>query len=317
MEFSPGELGAYPTGNSAIGFIFVTNYEGKTMKKVLFATSALIATAGVASADIAISGDGRMGVTNTESATVTDAETQFNSRLRFTLTASGTTDAGLAFGGSVRTEQDGSAGAAGSVYVSGDFGKVSMGDVGSAHEAATGDLAGVGYTMASNEMGYHGGTTGTDARWEYSVDNLTIYASMGQRQAASSNNTNAVGLTYEIAGIKLGVGSADDGVVEETSASVRATVGGIGITAIIIDQDNDTVTSGETGLSLSYAVDSNLSVAAFTRSTENVGAADRDYTGVGFSLNLGGGATLAGGYTQGGGATNSLDAMDIGLKFAF
>ena len=72
------------------------------MKKVLFATTALIATAGVASADIAISGDGRMGIVNTETATAGDAEAKFDSRLRFTLTASGVTDGGLSFGGSAR-----------------------------------------------------------------------------------------------------------------------------------------------------------------------------------------------------------------------
>ena len=42
------------------------------MKKVLFATSALVASAGIASADIAISGDGRMGLVNTESASNVD-----------------------------------------------------------------------------------------------------------------------------------------------------------------------------------------------------------------------------------------------------
>ena len=289
------------------------------MKKVLFATTALIATAGVASADIGISGDGRMGVVNTEATGNADNETQFNSRLRISFTASGTTDAGLAFGGGVRADNasGGAAGTGGSVYVSGDFGKITMGDVGSAHESATGDLAGVGYTMSKNEMGYAGGGDDEGVAWSYSVDNLTLYASMGQPQSSSANNESGFGLSYTMAGVTLGVGTADDGATEETSASIRASVGGVGITAIVIDRDNDTSVSGETGLSLSYAVDSNLSVAAFTRSTENVGAVDRDYTGVGFSMNLGGGATLAGGYTQGGGGSNSLDAMDLGLKFAF
>jgi outer membrane protein OmpU len=318
-----------------LGLIFVTNYEGKTMKKVLFATTALIATAGVASADIGISGDGRMGIVNTEATGNNDNETQFNSRIRITFTASGTTDAGIEFGGSVRADNAGATnqqrgtgtanagtnggvnGQGGSVYVSGDFGKITMGDVGSAHESATGDLAGVGYTMSANEMGYAGGGDDEGVAWSYSVDNLTLYASMGQPQASSANNESGFGLSYSMAGVTLGVGTADDGTKEETSASIRASVAGVGITAIVVDRDNDTSVSGETGLSLSYAVDSNLSVAAFTRSTENVGAADRDYTGVGFSMNLGGGATLAGGYTQGGGGSNSLDAMDLGLKFAF
>ena len=291
------------------------------MKKVLFATTALIATAGVASADIALSGDGRMGIVNTESSSNADNETQFDSRIRLTFTMSGTTDAGIAFGGSARADNasGAAAGTGGSVYVSGDFGKITMGDVGSAHESATGDLAGVGYTLSNNEMGYLGGGTAHDegVNWSYTVDNLTLYASMGQPQSASASNQSGFGLKYSMAGITVGVGTADEGTKEETSASIRADVAGVGITAIVIDRDNDTSVSGETGLSLSYAVDSNLSVAAFTRSTENVGAADSDYTGVGFSMNLGGGATLAGGYVSGGADGASLDKMDLGLKFAF
>ena len=291
------------------------------MKKVLFATTALIATAGVASADIALSGDGRMGIVNTEASGNLDNETQFDSRIRLTFTMSGTTDAGIAFGGSARADNASGAasGTGGSVYVSGDFGKITMGDVGSAHESATGDLAGVGYTMTNNEMGYLGGGTAHDegVNWSYTVDNLTLYASMGQPQSASANNQSGFGLKYSMAGITVGVGTADEGTKEETSASIRADVAGVGITAIVIDRDNDTSVSGETGLSLSYAVDSNLSVAAFTRSVENVGAADSDYTGVGFSMNLGGGATLAGGYVSGGADGASLDKMDLGLKFAF
>ncbi|MBF9039670.1 porin [Rhodobacterales bacterium LSUCC0387] len=289
------------------------------MKKVLLATSALVASAGIASADIALSGDGRMGIVNTEAAGNLDNETQFDSRIRLTFSASGTTDAGITFGGSARADNAAAAstGTGGNVYVSGDFGKITMGDIGSAHESATGDLAGVGYTMTNNEMTYIGGGDDEGVAWSYSVDNLTLYASMGQPGTASANNESGVGITYAVSGITLGLGMADDGATEETSASIRATVGGIGITAIVLDRDNDTSVSGESGLSLSYAVDSNLSVAAFTRSLENVGAADSDYTGVGFSMNLGGGATLAGGYVQGGGDGASLDKMDLGLKFAF
>ena len=308
------------------------------MKKVLFATSALIATAGVASADVSISGDGRMGIVNTESATAGAAETKFDSRLRFTLTASGVTDGGLSFGGSARIDHydentdiadpnrtsgngaiPGAAadrGTAGSVYVSGAFGKITMGDIDSAHEAATGDLHGVGYTMSANEMGYAGGGDDEGVAYTYSVNGLTIFASMGQRNDASANDESAVGFSYNMNGITIAAGMADDGAVEESSLAISGTVGGIGLKAVMLDRDNST-TSGEVGFSATYAIDSNLSVSAFTRSTEYTNAGDRERTGVGFAYNLGGGATLAGGFTDGGGATNALDAMDLGLKFAF
>ena len=309
------------------------------MKKVLFATTALIATAGVASADIAISGDGRMGIVNTETATAGDAEATFNSRLRFTLTASGVTDGGLSFGGAARIDQydentdaalsgrasgsnaaaAGAAadrGTAGSVYVSGAFGKITMGDIGSAHESATGDLHGVGLTLSSNEMGYAGGGDDTGVAYSYTTGNFTIYASMGQRQDTSANNENGLGVSYNMNGITIAAGTADDGTVEESSFAISGTVAGVGLKAIMLDRDNST-TSGEVGFSASYAVDSNLSLSAFTRSVEYTNAGDREYTGVGFAYNLGGGASLKGGFTDGGGSTNALDAMDLGLSFSF
>jgi len=289
------------------------------MKKILIASTALLASATVASADIAISGDGRMGITNTEAAGSPDNETQFNSRFRVSFTGSASTDM-LEIGASIRADNAaaGAAGTAGNVFISGDFGKLSFGDVGSAHEGATGDLHGVGYAnvVASNEMGY-APTDNTTARWDYSVNGLSIMASIGQPQASSQNDAMAVGLNYTVGGITIGVGSADDGLVEETSASIRGSFAGVGFAAIVLDRDNDPAESGEHGFSLSYAVDSNLTVSAFTRTEDRGGNAnDLDYTGVGFSYDLGG-AKLAGGFIDGGANGRGLDYMDLGLTFSF
>ena len=75
------------------------------MKKVLFATTALIATAGVASADIALSGAANFGVTN-NGAVGSRAEMYNNASV--TAAMSGETDNGLSFGASftVRTGDD-------------------------------------------------------------------------------------------------------------------------------------------------------------------------------------------------------------------
>jgi outer membrane protein OmpU len=288
------------------------------MKKVLFATSALVATAGIASADIAISGDGRMGIVNVEDAAGLDNETQFSSRLRVAFTASGTTDGGIAFGGGVRADNaaGGAAGTAGSVYISGAFGKITMGDIDSAHEAATGDLHGVGYgPNAQNEMGYIGGGDDEGVSYTYSMNGLNLFLSAGQPQADSNDDETAFGVNYTISGVTVGVGSASDGAVDETSVAISGSVAGVALKAIVLDRDNHTVT-GESGFSASYAFTDAFSMSAFTRTTESA-AADRDYTGVGFAYNLGGGATLAGGIVDGGGATNDDTAMDFGVKFSF
>ena len=78
----------------------------------------------------------------------TDGTSEFSSRVRMSLTGSGTTDGGLAFGGSfgVHDNAGANSGTAGSTYISGAFGKFSMGGVDSGDNAAVGQLSSVGYT---------------------------------------------------------------------------------------------------------------------------------------------------------------------------
>ena len=122
------------------------------MKKLLLATTMLITAGNYAAADVAVSGDARMGIVST------DGESRMTSRVRISFSGSGITDGGLAFGGSIRADNStgGAAGTSGAVYLSGPFGKLSMGDVDSADSAAVGQLTGVGYTGLgdSNEVQY-------------------------------------------------------------------------------------------------------------------------------------------------------------------
>ena len=88
------------------------------MKKVLFATTALIATAGMAAADIKLSGYGRFGLdynsgndgapaNTTTAGTVSDApETSITSRLRLQVDMSTETDGGVGFNARVRMQSE-------------------------------------------------------------------------------------------------------------------------------------------------------------------------------------------------------------------
>ncbi len=148
------------------------------MKKVLFATTALVMTAGVAAAEVSLSGDGRMGV-------VYDGnDFDFTSRARVTFTLSGETDGGLAFGGSFRVDHANSNnGANGNVYISGAFGKITMGDIDSAAESAIGDLSGVGLTGLGDYNEFFYLTSGLEYAgnpgllYTYAGDNFNIYLS--------------------------------------------------------------------------------------------------------------------------------------------
>lgn len=74
------------------------------MKKVLFATTALIAAASAAAADVKLSGYGRFGVVYDENNPV--SETFLDTRFRLQVDASATADNGLEFGARVRAQGD-------------------------------------------------------------------------------------------------------------------------------------------------------------------------------------------------------------------
>ncbi|MFN3823424.1 MAG: porin [Pseudorhodobacter sp.] len=80
------------------------------MKKLLIATTALVATAGVAAADVKLSGYGRFGLDyHGDRGTVgvggpAGAKTQVNMRMRVNIDGSVTTDSGVTFGGRIRMQ---------------------------------------------------------------------------------------------------------------------------------------------------------------------------------------------------------------------
>jgi outer membrane protein OmpU len=97
------------------------------MKKVLFATTALVATAGVAAADVSLSGFAEMGIIGGS-----EIDTQFHTDIDVTFTLSGATDNGLTFGASIDLDEEGGFGNTNggpeAVFISGDFGTITMGD---------------------------------------------------------------------------------------------------------------------------------------------------------------------------------------------
>ncbi|MFC5739107.1 porin [Sinirhodobacter huangdaonensis] len=186
------------------------------MKKVLFATTALVFSAGFAAAEVSLSGDGRMGVV------YNGDDWNFSSRARVIFTLSGQTDGGLEFGGSFKAHESGAAenGSAGSVYVSGAFGKLEMGDVVSAPEALFGDLPEVGYEdltagegdytgfaslngqgLLENDIPYLTGDSGATTSaynpvllYTYSAGAFSVAASLSDGKEATGSNAYNVAL---------------------------------------------------------------------------------------------------------------------------
>ena len=114
----------------------------------MLATTILVATTGIAAAEVTLSGDARMGVVNTHAFGAAADDTSFTSRARVSFGLSGESDAGLSFGASFRADNAAAAagGTAGSVFATFGPVTVSMGDVDGAANAAVGHVDGVGLT---------------------------------------------------------------------------------------------------------------------------------------------------------------------------
>ncbi|MBN2759830.1 MAG: porin [Rhodobacteraceae bacterium] len=178
------------------------------MKKLLLASTALVMTAGVAAAEVALSGNARMGF-------IYDGnDVQLTSRARVTFTLSGETDGGLAFG--ARFDADDADTAAGeermtdgTVFISGEFGTLTFGDTSSAARAATGDLYGVGLTGLDdqNEMNYLDRVMFTDEIGGLTNGGLDVSAATFSGSVVSEQNYDTSALyAYTIDGFSGFIG---------------------------------------------------------------------------------------------------------------
>ena len=192
-------------------------------RNALLAATALVMCGAVAAAEVVVSGDGRMGVKS-----VAGGDIEFTSRVRAAIAASGETDNGLSFGGSfgVHDAVGAKDGLNGSVFVSGAFGKVSMGDVNSAAKTAVGNAGGVGMTGLGdlNEVKYIGKAHKPSALWSYDMGALSMYAS-SDNPGPSDDTVFSGALTYSIGDVTAGAGIERGGDMQIVAASVSASLG--------------------------------------------------------------------------------------------
>ncbi len=187
------------------------------MKNVLFATTAASALliGGIASAQgVALFGDARLGVgyniANDGSTLLNDqgdTEDDFRaiSRVRFGVNMTGETDSGITFGATIRADnaiggQGGTVGqTAGSVFVSGSYGTLTMGDTNGADEQWVGDVPG-DFTV-----------TGLGDRDEtFFISNGGQFGSDGGTFASNPAARPTIRYDFDIAGFGISVSSNRD-----------------------------------------------------------------------------------------------------------
>jgi outer membrane protein OmpU len=304
------------------------------MKNILLASTALVAFAGAAAAEVAISGSGRMGIVYDKSivnddlvrngGTLTrssDAGMSFNSRVRVAFTLTQETDAGVTFGGSIRADNasKGNEGKGGSVFMTGAFGKISMGDVDGASESAVGNLSGVGYTGLGdfNEAVYlQQGNSDLDSNQKYSE--FALPAALYQYTTGAASFYVGLG---NPGGIALGDSTYFDTVVITGGLIDTKTK----VSGIVIDQAY--------GLGAKYAVDNysigfgyesiNLSGISTSEGADGeIGGTAKDDVVTEFDNTIDnwmiGGSATFGGFTlkaqYGQGSGDTLDLTQYGLS---
>ena len=277
------------------------------MKKVLLASSVLALSAGFASAEISFSGSAVMGVGDDA---IDDARSILETYL--TATGSGETDSGLAFGfeTTIATyDTDGGLNDDGtSAFISGAFGKLSMGSVDEADEVATfddiGGLSGLGVDdIAESFTGDSDGRETHDVNYTYSGGALTaaISAHIG---AAGEGDGYAVGLKYDFGDAYVGIGYNDDNVQAAAVTSLYAggTFGAIGVKAMVSEWDPDGAGNNLNayGLHVDYTVDALTLSAQYSTSelVNPISLNDYEAFGIGAAYDLGGGASVVGGVAQ-------------------
>ena len=280
------------------------------MKKILLATTALVATTGFAAAEMTWSGSANVGMKYSDSGT-----TQLHNEIDLGMAATGETDGGIGWKVEMGLDSDNTdnSGAGtgtvdeGSVTLSGDFGSIRVGAVSSATTNV--GLADVGFdTIGIDDAAEKGRNAGDthDVEWHYSMDEIALTASID-----TSDDDMAISAGWSSGSLSIAVAHSAAGATggaTATAGSIGTSVGGFAVK--MMAASHSTANFDSVGLQASMPVDGLGTVTFVTGSNDTD---SKSSWGVGFSKALGGGATLAGAF----GSANGNDVADLGISLSF
>lgn len=315
------------------------------MKKVLLASTALIGFAGMAAADVTLSGSGRFGLVYLDVGGVSD--TVLSYRMRVNIDASTETDSGVKFGGRIRMQYDAgdtvdgtTEGAAelnaAMLYAETAGFRFEIGNVNTAFDSlATLYNAELGFisstTGSYNGFGFDSYNSGPYAAGEanrvglfasYSTGNLVArisYIDYDQTDVLVAEDEVGISLDYTAGAYKLGFGYVQD-ALGVADVDVFALLGeyalndatNIGLQYI----GNNTPTLDDSTLTLygNTKLASGIGLGAFISGHDGDTATVNDYAiGIGANYDIGG-ATIAGTIQQG---FADETYADLGINFSF
>ncbi|TDT73050.1 outer membrane protein OmpU [Litoreibacter halocynthiae] len=344
------------------------------MKKILIASTALVSTAGLAAADVALSGRAEMGIYQYNAAFggPNNGGPQFFTDIDVTFTMSGETDNGLTFGASVDLDEGGASApivtnpggapvpalalpgatqnnsddGGATIFISGGFGTVTMGDTDGALDWALTEAGNVGNpgSLADDETshaGYvgaylDGANDGQILRWDYTSGAFGVAISLEDDNGSKAANTGvgyAIGFKYalDLSGttVNFGLGhqKAADGApgtpndIKATGVSVDATFAN-GLSAGIVYADWSSVGAAgpdsNIGVGLGYTTGALSMHANYGEVKFNGGGKAKGF-GLAAAYDLGGGAVVHFGYGSGktstAAPTGKSASLGLGLSF--
>ncbi|MBV6637551.1 MAG: porin [Mameliella sp.] len=240
------------------------------MKKILFATTALVATAGVAAAEVSLTGFAEMGVVDGDHLSTA----QFHTDIDVTFNLSGEADNGLTFGATIDLDEElgfsAFNGGPEAVWIAYGGARLTMGDTDGAFDWALTEV-GIGGALADDHTthagfnfnsGLDGTFDGQIARFDYSFDSFAVAISAEIDDSGTFDPVWGIGFRYtgELAGLDLGVG--------------------LGYQTVDLGADVDVV-----GLSVDTTFDNGLQ-AIVNYSQWDIGGTDVDHWGLGLGYTM-------------------------------
>jgi len=292
------------------------------MRKVLLATTALVAVTGVAHADVSINGYYEFGFESVSDDQTSDNDDMYNDH-EIHISFSSTTDTGMTFG--AETEIEATAANTGndesSMYVSGDFGKIEMGQNDGAGPTFVTFPAAHNNNIGSYDIGSHqknsSGTTltgvypfpqygrdGDNNKISYFSPNMNGFKfGYSYSDEGTDNADTAAGLSYstDMSGVSVSVTAMmeDSG---ESSDTTENSAYGISLASGAMDmgvstgstKTGTTVDSSTTIYGIGYSMSDDLYLSAnYLTSDNDVSSGDEfEASGVGMSYSIASGLTF-------------------------
>jgi len=288
------------------------------MRKVLLATTALVAVTGVASADVSISAYHEMHYSEISDDQTTSVDGAFADSQDIYFSFSESADNGLSFGLDVTLGVDGGDDASGYTdeaksYISGDFGTIVMGS-----EDAADFLMRVGHNNGMANTASAG-----DAWVAFDYKNGDAVSAPTGVQAGKDDGLKVIYKSPSLAGFSFAASWDDGGTGEnDTAIGVKyaTEMNGVGVTigAGVYDsgESTDTAEKANAGIALSMG---DLSVGYNQSSNKTGTTVDYQATQVGVRYVLNDDVTIGGGYTKGDDDIangDEVEIVELGIEYS-